>query len=688
MSRSFPSWSRALPLALLLAWLTSAAMADVLAPRAGKKVRGAVVSQTETEVVFNVYWSRNPGVTNPEHIIRLPAAKVKKVERRPHPQVEVFRRLKEAKPDDVAALVAVGEYAKKNKLKGHAKMCFALALAQDDKNAAAIKGVGGRGKWDAARKGNPSLDAELQGLIERYVQEDDPKARVALQRTIKERGFKARPYELERYRRGVHQPTGLQVDRPVSYRSDARPGAVYTLFVPKAYTPAKPWPLVIGLHGGGADGKKGDEVVGSGPSAMNFYQRQASQHGYLVACPTALMAGWPNKPNEDYVRDLITELRLLYHVDIDRIFLTGHSMGGFGTWGLGPRMAEDFAAISPMAGAGSGVGRLVSTRTPIFIYHSDDDYVSVSSDRAAAKQLRDSDLDFVYTELPGKGHGFPPSIQAELFEFFEPRRRFDKGYKETWPRSSFLGKVTKDEALYLGDPMAEIEGDAADLKRWLAHLKLGGGRALAAVTQIVEQKPEGAVGGVAKVLGSAQVPFDGRAYAARALGLLGDAAGLPAVRKAVALEAVKEQSRVARACAKALLALKDEQGSAALAKGIEAWTAYYESKVSGGGMRFSDWRRSTTVLADLVDAWAGLAPADAKPAVLDKALVTRVLKPQHEVATSKRVPQDPSRTRTAMALAVAKAYKRTNAPAGLWETLLAALENDPKAKSAAAALRP
>ena len=688
MIRIPPSLRWLLLLAAVLACLPARAGADLLAPRSGKSVRGAIVTQTASEVVFNIYWSRNPGVTNPDHLPRFPLSKVKKVEPAPHPEVEVFRRLKKAGADDATALVEIGEYARSEKLKGHARMCFALALCKDPEDKAALKGIGGRAKWQSVRKGNPRLDPEVQALLDRYIGIDDAEERVKLHRTLKERGFKAKPHELERYRRASHQPTGYQEDRPIAYRSDVRPGAVYTLFVPKQYTPSRPWPLIIGLHGGGADGKRGDEVVGSGPSAMNFYRRHAERFGFIVACPTALQAGWGNKPNEDYVRDLITELRLLYHIDIDRIYMTGHSMGGFGTWALGPRLAEDLAAISPMAGAGSGVGRLASTRTPIFIYHSDNDYVGVGSDRAAAKQLLDTDLDFVYTELPGMGHGFPPSIQVELFEFFEPRRRYEKGHKQTWPRSSFLGKVSKPERLYLGDPLQDVKGMTPDLKTWLGHLKLGGGRALAAVARLAEQKPDGAVAGVAKVLGNAQVPFDGRMYAARTLGLLGDAAALSSLRKATALPATKEQSRVAQSAAAALMKLQDAEALPALGKALEAWTIYYKSKVSGKGMRFSDWQRSTSVLADLLEAWATLATPASKAKVLERIVVERVLARQHEVATSERVPQDPSRTRVAMAEAIAKAYKQTAASDAAWEALLAALGNDPKAQSAVSSLRP
>jgi len=673
--------------ALVALFFVPLAGADVLVPKSGKPVRGAIVKKTDAEVVFNIYWSRNPEVTNPEHLVRLPMSGVKRLEEEPRPEVEVWRRWKVAKTAD--ELAAVGAYAKEHKLKAAAHMCFGLALAQDDQHREAIKGIGGRGAWDSERKGNPWLDAELQALLERYAAEDDPAARRELQKSIKEHEFKAKPPELERWRRSKHQPTGYQEDRPLSYRSDAHPGAVYTLYVPPTYTPARPWPLVIGLHGGGPDGKKGDEVVGSGPSAMMFYRQNAERFGMIVACPTALTAGWGGKDNEELVRDVITELRLLYHVDIDRIHLTGHSMGGFGTWALGPRLAEDLAAISPMAGGGGSTARLVATNTPVFIFHgADDGVVGPDSDRNVAKQFLGTDHDFVYTEIDKVGHGFPASVQAELFEFLEPRRRYDKTYKQAWPRSSFAVKVTKEEITYLGDPMDEMNGVKPELKDWLAHLRLGGGRALAALAPLLEQKPDGAVAGLAKVLGQAGLPFDGRAYAARALGGLGDAAGAPALRKAVAPAAAKDESMVAEECARALVVLKDTQALDALGKAIEAWTTYYEDHVMGSGMRYSDWRRSTDVLTVLVEAWAELATPDAKATVLEKTLVARVLEPQHAVETSTRVPQDPSTSRTALARALAKAYQRTQAPADRWSKLLAALGNDPKAQAAAQALKP
>jgi dienelactone hydrolase len=681
--------ARLRPLLLLAAALLAApggpADADVLVQRSGPTVRGVVVEQGDEEVVFNPYWSRNPEMV--WGVIRLPARRVKRVEIEPHPAVEVFRRLAARAEGDTTALKEIAAYAKENKLKAHARMCLALALAEDAEDKEALAAIGGAAKLEAARAGNIHLDRDLRGKLAEYVETVDVEARKKAFAELKRMGLKARPEGLERHRLATGVTTGLQVDRPLSWGSDLFPGAVYTLFVPRAYDPVVPWPLIIGLHGGGAGGKKGDEVVGSGRSAMNFYRDLAARHGYIVACPDALHAPWRAAPNEEMLRALLEEMKHLYNIDVDRVYMTGHSMGGFGTWSLGPAMAEDLAAISPMAGGGGGgIGELVKTRTPIFIYHSDNDYVSVQSDRNAANRLRDTDLDFVYTELPGKGHSLPESIRVELFAFFGPRRRHDPSYKDVWPRSSLFGKVTKAEKRYLGDPLAAWKGDVEDLGDWIDHLRLGGGRADRAVARLAEAKPEGAAAAVAKVLKDARATFDARAWAARALGRLGDTAGVKALRKAVAGEAVRDQSRIAVEAARALAALQDADGGDALARGIASWVAYYEDKAAGGKIRYEDWARVVPTLAELVDAW-GRLPGKGDARALERAVVARVLEPAHDVETSQRIPQDPSRSRAALAGAVARAFAAWDADELLRERLRESVKADPKAVAAVDAAR-
>ncbi|MDJ0975007.1 MAG: dienelactone hydrolase family protein [Planctomycetota bacterium] len=674
-------------LAMLLALASGAADADIVVPKKGKKLEGAIVSRPGGGVVFNIYFSRNPGVTNTEHVFRFGPDEVKRVEERPRPEVEIWRKIAAAKQDP-DALAAAGAYAKEHKLKKEAAVAYALALAADETHADALKGIGGKPKWAKVKRGNPALDPAVREKLEAYVAEADAEARGALAAELKALGFPAKPHELERHRRSALQPTGYHEHVPISWRSDQQPGGSYALYVPRGYTPARTWPLIIGLHGGGPDGKLSDEVVGSGPSAMNFYRELAARRGYIVACPNALMAGWGNKKNEQLVRDLITELLLLYNVDIDRVYLTGHSMGGFGAWALGPRLAPDLAAVSPMAGGGGTVQPLIDTKTPVFIFHgADDGVVGPSSDRAKAKQLLGTGHDFIYTELPNSGHGFPASVRKELFDFFDPRRRYDKKRKTAWPRSSFLGKVSKLEKTYLGDPMAALDGEPPALDDWLDDLRLGGGKALRAVTAIAEARPEGATAGVAKVLANKKLAFDAHAYAARALGLLGDAEGAPALRKAVARPASKAQSMVAVEAAKALVAVKDAEALKALAKGAKAWGDYFTSKLSGQRMHFSDWRRALTTLSALVDAWAELATAEAEPNALSGVCVRTVFGQAIEVRTSERVPQDPSQMRVALAKALGRAHQAAAADAKAWDALLEAMEAWPKSRRAAEASR-
>jgi predicted esterase len=645
-------------------------------------VKGLLVKQDAAEVVFNPYWSPNPAMTY--EVVRLPADAVKKVEVEPHPEPEFFRRLAARKPGDTKALLDLGAYAKEAKLKAHAEMAFALAAVEAPADPLALAAVGGAARLATLKKGNALLDADLLTALKAYAAEPDAAARQKAALDLKAKGFAAKPEDLERYRRSALQPKGRHDDVPLSLHADRYAGAVYTLFVPPTYDPALPWPLLIGLHGGGADGKAGDEVVGSGDSAMNFYADQAAQHGVLVACPNAQMAQWHNKINEDLVRDVIAEMRLLYNVDVDRIHLTGHSMGGYGTWDLGPKMAELFATVSPAAGQGSGVERLIETRTPIFIYHSDDDYVSVDTDRQAAKRLRESDLDFIYTEIPKQGHGYPDSVRRELFEFLLPRRNYDPAHKDAWPRSSLWGKVTPEEKAYLGDPLALAAPPTLD--EWLQCVRMGGGRARTAVAALVDAKPAGVVEGLVKIVKDEKAAPYGRAEAARALGLLKDVTAAPALRKALEAPATRLGSVVATAAARALAALPDPEPGEAFAKGVEAWTLYFEDKVAGSGMRFSDWQRSVGTLAAVVEAWAAVPGKDVV-AVLDRTVVARVLAASVKVETSERVPQDPSAARTALAKAVATAYAKAKAPDARWNALLEALSSDPKARAAAESAR-
>ena len=127
-----------------------------------------------------------------------------------------------------------------------------------------------------------------------------------------------------------------------------------------------------------------------------------------------------------YVLDIIRIVREKYNVDPDRIYLMGHSMGGWGTWWIGLRNPDLFAAICPMAGyAPPDLLPNAEHLSPFIIHSEDDPVVPVSGSRIPAAQLAELGISFRYKEENGYGHAskmigdnFP-----ELFNWLDSHRR-------------------------------------------------------------------------------------------------------------------------------------------------------------------------------------------------------------------------------------------------------------------------
>ena len=135
--------------------------------------------------------------------------------------------------------------------------------------------------------------------------------------------------------------------------------------MPTRYGSAAPAPLVIALHGLG----------GNEDAFFDFYDRApvtlAEQHGFLMAAPLgyrvdgfygATMGGAPDAAmrrrlelSETDVLEVVRLMRAHYNVDPNRIYLIGHSMGAIGTWHLGAKYPEIWAALGPISGTGSPI---------------------------------------------------------------------------------------------------------------------------------------------------------------------------------------------------------------------------------------------------------------------------------------------------------------------------------------------
>ena len=116
------------------------------------------------------------------------------------------------------------------------------------------------------------------------------------------------------------------------------------------------------------------------------------------------LAKSPTEPSA-LVLDLIDTVASEYRIDKDRIYLTGVSMGGYGTWDLVARRPELFAAAIPVCGGGDPAQAEKLAKLPIWAFHGDaDPLVPVERPRDMIAAIKKAGGEPKYTEYKGVGH--------------------------------------------------------------------------------------------------------------------------------------------------------------------------------------------------------------------------------------------------------------------------------------------
>jgi predicted peptidase len=132
----------------------------------------------------------------------------------------------------------------------------------------------------------------------------------------------------------------------------------YLLFLPKGYDAkaAKRWPLILFLHGAGERGTNLWKVATHGPP------KNVTDHPdfpFIVVSPQCPEhQTW----SKEALLALLNDITATYAVDTNRLYLTGLSMGGYGSWDLGLAYPEKFAAIVPICGGGQIISVLLASR--------------------------------------------------------------------------------------------------------------------------------------------------------------------------------------------------------------------------------------------------------------------------------------------------------------------------------------
>lgn len=143
----------------------------------------------------------------------------------------------------------------------------------------------------------------------------------------------------------------------------------YLLHLPEGYDKDedKKWPLLVFLHGAGERGDDLEKVKIHGPPKM---VEGGEELPFLIASPQCPEGSWwTDQP----VLELIDELEDTLRVDPDRIYLTGLSMGGYGTWHFAAEAPHRFAAIVPICGGGVPYKMRRIPHLPVWAFHGAQD---------------------------------------------------------------------------------------------------------------------------------------------------------------------------------------------------------------------------------------------------------------------------------------------------------------------------
>jgi pimeloyl-ACP methyl ester carboxylesterase len=194
----------------------------------------------------------------------------------------------------------------------------------------------------------------------------------------------------------------------------------YRVYVPRSYDGASAMPLVVMLHGALGD----ERYYFSGLFDPAVIKGEADRRGYILVGVNG--RGRFGLSQED-VFEVINAVTRDYKIDPSRIYLTGHSTGGFGTWVVASSKPELFAAIAPVSGGAPAQGDALTALlaklkgTPAMVVHGAQDGIApVQGSRTMSAAAEKAGLKVSYLEVPDGDHlSVVASTFPAIMDFFE-----------------------------------------------------------------------------------------------------------------------------------------------------------------------------------------------------------------------------------------------------------------------------
>lgn len=198
----------------------------------------------------------------------------------------------------------------------------------------------------------------------------------------------------------------------------------YLLYLPSAYvTNEEEWPLLLFLHGAGERGDDLELVKIHGPPKMIA---QGRDFPFVVISPQCPEGVWWSI---ETLHALINEVIETHRIDTSRIYVTGLSMGGYGSWGLAYTYPDLFAAAVPICGGGEPEKAPLMKEIPTWVFHgAKDTAVPLQRSQEMVDALEEAGGDVRFTIYPEAGH-----VEAwenaygdpELWEWLAKQRQKD-----------------------------------------------------------------------------------------------------------------------------------------------------------------------------------------------------------------------------------------------------------------------
>jgi predicted peptidase len=229
----------------------------------------------------------------------------------------------------------------------------------------------------------------------------------------------------------AEKPTpGRQVEQALAVKGQDKLAARYLLFLPKNYEAKadKAWPLILFLHGRGESYGPLSLVKKWGPPRI---VEKNADFPYIVVSPQCPgKERWSQPRQQQILVDLLDDVLKKYRINKDRVYLTGLSLGGYGSWTLAAAHPDRFAAVVPICGGGDPKDAERLKSLPIWVFHGDKDgAVPIARSQQMVDAIRKAGGTKVrFTTLEDFGHNSWSAAYASpgLYEWLDRQKISDR----------------------------------------------------------------------------------------------------------------------------------------------------------------------------------------------------------------------------------------------------------------------